>query len=248
MLQGRIDHHGHHVGHIHVGRLGQNLDLAQLEPETSNCFSGQAIRLLPAAHDLVPRNLIPRLDNELGRISQVSLAPLVEAPTAYNSIVGGSILQKGFQVADNAVKESLLVPALQEHDDAGFQRLVHSGRVRGQLDDSDLRVRDGAMAAKVVHNQVDMMRGARLNRRHELLFEPALEDRSVSPSQFLREVRQRARVALALEAHPLSCLASHRDRHLVVTRRVAAESQGDTVLALPRLRATCSSAVLEGHV
>jgi len=169
MLQGRIGHHGHHVEHIHVGRLGHNLDLAQWEPEMSNFFSGQAIRLQPAVHDLVPRNLIP-LDNELGRISNVSWAPLVEAPTAYNSMVGGSIVQKGVQLADNVVKEPLLVPVLQERDDAGIQRLVHSGRVRGLLDDSDLRVRDGAMAAKVVHNQVDMMRGARLNRRHEHLF------------------------------------------------------------------------------
>jgi len=97
-------------------------------------------------------------------------------------------------------------------------------------------------------NQVDMVRGARLNRRHEHLFEPALEDRSVSPSRLLREVRQRARVALALEAHRLSYLANHRDRLLVGTRRVAAESQGDSVLPLHRLRATCSAAVLRGHV
>jgi len=184
MLQGRIGHHGHQVGHIHVGWLGHNLDVAQLEPQTSNCFSGQAIRLQPAAHDLVPKNLIPLLDDELGRISQLSWAPLVEAPTACNSRVGGSIVQKGVQVADNAVNEPLLVPVLQEHDDSGIQRLVHSGRVRGQLDVSDLRVRDGAMAAKVVLNQVDMMRGARLNSRHEHLFEPALEDRSVSPTEF----------------------------------------------------------------
>jgi len=59
MLQGRIGHHGHQVGHIHVGRLGHNLDVTQLEPQTSNCFSGQAIRRQPAAHDLVPKNLIP---------------------------------------------------------------------------------------------------------------------------------------------------------------------------------------------
>jgi len=104
------------------------------------------------------------------------------------------------------------------------------------------------MAAKVVHNQVDMMRDARLNFRHKHLFEPALEDRSVSQSRLLREVRQRARVALALEAHQLSYLANHRDRHLVGTRRVAAESRGDTVVALQRPRATCSAAVLEGHV
>jgi len=158
MLQGRIGHHGHQVGHIHVGRLGHNLDVAQLEPQTSNCFSGQAIRLQPAAHDLVPENLIPLLDNELGRISQVSLAPLVEAPTARNSRVGGSIVQKIVQVADNAVKEPLLVPVCQKHEDAGIQRLVLSGRVRGKLDDSDLRVRDEAMTAKVFHNKVDMMR------------------------------------------------------------------------------------------
>jgi len=151
MLQGRSGHLGHQVGHIHVGRLGHSLDVAQLEPQTSNCFSGQAIHLQPAAHDLVPMNLIPLFDNELGRTSQVSLALLAEALTASNSRVGGSIVQTGVQVADNAVMEPLLVPVLQKHDDAGIQRLVHSGRVRGQLDDSDLRVRDGAMAAKVVH-------------------------------------------------------------------------------------------------